>query len=973
MHLPRILTALTLSALALPALAADYLTYNLSTGDVTTFTADAANVNPAAYRGDTMLFIKSPDNIWLGALEVTQKQAKTLGFDSATDAEAAYTRAPGPAIPNLPQDILRYPTKDELTAAWGEELPLKKTDSDTLSQKYNLLGLQGISVTTPAAWGSHTPNDYGYYDLLGNVAEYVTSGTKLFIGGCYQTEYFSRASNFTSTPTDSTNDTCGFRLVYIGPEEKTYTVTVDGKKIVSAVPGETVTFTPAVPAGQYIASWATSPEAIAKELNGEGEETFTMPEENVTIDYTYKPYYKTTVVIEHVGGETTSTTDAECKAGASVTPDPKPEFGYRIDGDPTFEPAVESWDGVSFTMPEGDVTVTYAAKPYVTLTVTGGTVSETEPFMGSSVTLTPKPGAHQVFKSWAVSPTGLTLNGNTLSIPKTGLTPGAAYAATASFETAPRVLVYGGTVTVTAGEDLGNGYYSLGARLLFEADIPSGCKLAGWKTEDETALRTDNAYTVPTDAANTTKTFTAVFEISDTAVGGEATLHFGLEENGAAYGNFGYKAEKAESESKGTTNILHYPVYTEETGDYALFTLTGEGALAFSSTLPTGGDDDTPSPATTSVLPLKRVKPAEGAPFYLGVYETSNAHVAYLFGGKNPDDADYDTAKKTEYDGHTGNAYAYVMEGNDRDWVRGPFAGDTPAVLQKLDERFLTALNTISRLPTKEEIIAAAGKGAKLDLDEEGKERIQKSMVNSPGTSFYTASGVAVNVDGKVVDPYGFYNMWGNYLESLGDGTATGGKKRTGVTGGYASNIFNECNTKFSDAAPRAWAISFRPLIPVTEPITVTVRIGENDTTVQLLPGKTIVRENEAPVLAGYEFQGWQWLDGTPVTAETTAAAEDDRKTLEAVFTPRSLREIAMTYEGCTGPENLIAGSSTTVYTEGTIDTFTVTEGLTAEPNADGTALTVTAPADSALTEAKVTVTLKDGTPAKPGYRFRLR
>lgn len=975
MHLPRILTALTLSALALPALAADYLTYNLSTGDVTTFTADAANVNPAAYRGATMLFIKSPGDVWLGALEVTQKQAKTLGFDSATDAEAAYTRAPGPAIPNLPQDILRYPTEVELTAAWGETLPLEGDDT-TLSQKYNLFGLQGISGITPADWGnkkSHTPNDYGYYDLLGNVAEYVTSGTKLFIGGCYQTEYYSAAGNFISTPTDSANDTCGFRLVYIGPEEKTYTVTVDRKEIGSAVPGETVTFTPAVPAGQYIASWTTSPEAIAKELNGEGEETFTMPEENVTITYTYKPYYATTVVIEHVGGETTSTTDAECKAGASVTPDPKPEFGYRIDGGPTFKPAVESWDGVSFTMPEGDVTVTYAAKPYVTLTVTGGTASETEPFMGSSVTLTPKPGAHQVFKSWAVSPTGLTLKDNTLTVPADSgtVTPGASYTVTATFETAPRILVYGGTVTVgSAEDDLGNGYYRVNAKLTFSAATPAGCTFKGWRTDDSETLRTDNAYTVLGSDVNRTKTFTAVFEISDTDVGGEATLHFGLDENGAAYGNFGYKAE---SESKGTTNILHYPVYTEETGDYALFTLTGEGSLAFSDTLPTGGDDDKPSPATTSVLPLKRVKPAEGAPFYLGVYETSNAHVAYLFGGKNPDDADYDTAKKTEYDGHTGNAYAYVMEGNDRDWVRGPFAGDTPAVLQKLDERFLTALNTISRLPTKEEVIAAAGKGATLDLDEEGNGRIQQSMVNSPGTSFYTASGVAVNVDGKDVDPYGFYNIWGNYLESLGNGTATDGKRRTGVTGGYASNIFKECNTKFSDAAPRAWAISFRPLIPVTEPITVTVKIDENKTSVQLLPGKVIVREDEAPLLAGQEFSHWQWLDGTSVTAETTAAAKDDGKTLEAVFTRRTLREIAMTYEGCTGPENLIAGSSTTVYTEGTIATFSVTEGLTAETNADGTALTVTAPADSALTEAKVTVTLKDGTPAKPGYRFRLR
>lgn len=978
MHLPRILTALTLSALALPALAADYLVYTLGDTSAELVTDPYANGKSIDdYRGATMLFIKSPDNIWLGALEVTEQQAKTMEWINTFTGEGktAYARASGPAIPNLPQNILRFPTASELKNAWSDTPLFENTDRERLKERYNLQ--YGSSSTPPAAWGTPDPDGRGYYDLLGNVAEYA-SDTGKFIGGCHTTAYNSNKNNFETTPIN--NNTCGFRLVYAGQVGKTYTVTVrigdDAKPVGSYVAGTEVDVSEYLTApdeDHYIDSVTVEPPTL--EISPEG--VFAMPAEDVTLTCVVKPYYTITTVLTY-GSEAPVESAAKHKAGDTIAL-PELKSGYRLCQPPavsteTEPPAsVATAEDGSFTMPEANVLAEYAANPYVTLTVTGGTASETEPFMGDSVTLTPTPGPHQVLKAWSVVPSGLTLKDNTLTVPADSgtVTPGASYTVTATFETAPRILVYGGTVTVgSAEDDLGNGYYRVNAKLTFSAATPAGCTFKGWRTDDSETLRTDNAYTVPTDAANTTKSFTAVFEISDTAVGGEAKLHFGLDENGAAYGNFGYKAE---SERKGTTNILHYPVYTEETGDYALFTLTGEGSLAFSDTLPTGGDDDKPSPATTSVLPLKRVKPAEGAPFYLGVYETSNAHVAYLFGGKNPDDADYDTAKKTEYDGHTGNAYAYVMEGNDRDWVRGPFAGDTPAVLQKLDERFLTALNTISRLPTKEEIIAAAGKGATLDLDEEGKERIQKSMVNSPGTSFYTASGVAVNVDGKVVDPYGFYNMWGNYLESLGDGTATGGKKRTGVTGGYASNIFNECNTKFSDAAPRAWAISFRPLIPVTEPITVTVRIGETKTPVQLLPGKAIVREDEAPLLASYEFQGWQWSDGTPVTAETTAAAEDAEKTLEAVFTPRTLREIAMTYEGCTGPENLIAGSSTTVYTEGTIATFSVTEGLTAETNADGTALTVTAPADSALTEAKVTVTLKDGTPAKPGYRFRLR
>ena len=951
MHLPRILTALTLSALALPALAADYLTYNLSTGDVTTFTADAANVNPAAYRGATMLFIKSPDNIWLGALEVTQKQAKTLGFDSATDAEAAYTRASGPAIPNLPQNILRFPTASELKNAWSDTPSFENTDRERLKERYNLF-YGGLSSTPPADWDTPDPDGRGYYDLLGNVAEYA-SDTGKFIGGCYRTEYYSKADNFTSTPTDSTNDTCGFRLVYIGPEEKTYTVTVDGEKIVSAVPGETVTFTPAVPAGQYIASWTTSPEAIAEELNGKGKETFTMPEENVTITYTYKPYYATTVVIEHVDGVTTSTTDAECKAGASVTPDPKPEFGYRIDGAPTFEPAVESWDGVSFTMPEGDVTVTYAAKPYVTLTVTGGTVSETEPFMGDSVTLTPTPGPHQVLKAWSVVPSGLTLKDNTLTVPADSgtVTPGASYTVTATFETAPRILVYGGTVTVgSAEDDLGNGYYRVKAKLTFSAATPAGCTFKGWRTDDSETLRPDNAYTVPTDAANTTKTFTAVFEISDTAVGGEATLHFGLDEDGAAYGNFGYTADT--QTTKASPNTLTAPLYKPRSEQYVLFDLAEKGTLTYADTLP----EET---STTSVLPLKRVAPEGGTPFYMGVYETTSAQMAHLqIRCKEPsqNNADLETAKSNTY------AYTFARDTPTAP-MEGPFAGDTAEICANFDGQYgLREINTAMRLPYKEEY-AAVNNGY-------DGTTVTKAMVN--------ASDNGANLYERIdqVDTYeaadGFYGMWGNYADCLAASSANP-TMRGQVIGGDAACTYKDCVVSNVYTETRLARICFRPVLPVTEPITVTVKIGENETTVQLLPGKTIVRENEAPLLAGYEFQGWQWLDGTPVTAETTAAAEDAGKTLEAVFTPRSLREIAMTYEGCTGPEKLIAGSSTTVYTEGTIDTFSVTEGLTAEPNADDTALTVTAPADSRLTEAKVTVTLKDGTPAKPGYRFRLR
>lgn len=957
MHLPRILTALTLSALALPALAADYLVYTL--GDtsaelVTDPYADGKSIDD--YRGDTMLFIKSPDNIWLGALEVTEQQAKTMKWINTLTGEGktAYARAPGPAIPNLPQNILRFPTASELKNAWSDTPLFENTDRERLKERYNLF--YGFS-TPPADWDTPDPDGRGYYDLLGNVAEYALYAldTGKFIGGCHTTQYNSNKNNFETTPSD--NNTCGFRLVYAGQVGKTYTVTVrigdDDKPVGSYVAGTEVDVSEYLTApdeDHYIDSVTVEPPTL--EISPEG--VFAMPAEDVTLTCVVKPYYTVTTVLTY-GSEAPVESAAKHKAGDTIAL-PELKSGYRLCQPPavstkTEPPAsVATAEDGSFTMPEANVLAEYAAKPYVTLTVTGGTASETEPFMGTSVTLTPKPGAHQVFKSWAVSPTGLTLNGNTLSIPKTGLTPGAAYAATASFETAPRVLVYGGTVTVTAGEDLGNGYYSLGARLLFEADIPSGCKLAGWKTEDETALRTDNAYTVPTDAANTTKTFTAVFEISDTAVGGEATLYFGLDENGAAYGNFGYTADK--QTTKASPNTLTAPLYKPRSEQYVLFDLTEKGTLTYADTLP----EET---STTSVLPLKRVAPEGGTPFYMGVYETTSAQMAHLqIRCKEPsqNNADLETAKS--------NTYAYTF---DRDTptapMEGPFAGDTAEICANFDGQYgLREINTAMRLPHKEEY-AAVNNGY-------DGTTVTEAMVN--------ASDNGANLYERIaqVDTYeaadGFYGMWGNYADSLAASSAKP-TVRGQVIGGDAACTYKDCVVSNVYTETRLARICFRPVLPVTEPITITVKIGENKTTVQLLPGKTIVRENEAPVLAGYEFQGWQWSDGTSVTAETTAAAEDDEKTLEAVFTRRTLREIAMTYEGCTGPENLIAGSSTTVYTEGTIDTFTVTEGLTAEPNADGTALTVTAPADSGLTEAKVTVTLKDGTPAKPGYRFRLR
>lgn len=953
----RLLSALALAVTALPAMAAEYLIYTL--GDpsaelVTDPYADGKTIDD--YRGPTMLFVKSPDGIWLGALEVTEQQAKTMGWINSGEGKTAYARSSGEGIPaNLPQ-TLRFPTAGELKNAWSDTPPFQSTNG--LEEKYNLRTSRFSPAPTPDKWNAQIPNDLGYYDLLGNVAEYAYD-SKNFIGGCHTTEYNSAKNNFETTP--SGEKTCGFRLVYAGQVGKTYTVTIrigdDAKPVGSYVAGTEVDVSEYLTApdeDHYIDSVTVEPPTL--EISPEG--VFAMPAEDVTLTCVVKPYYTVTTVLTY-GSEAPVESAAKHKAGDTIAL-PELKSGYRLCQPPavsteTEPPAsVTTAEDGSFTMPEANVRAEYAAKPYVTLTVTGGTASETAPFMGDSVTLTPTPGPHQVLKAWSVVPSGLTLKDNTLTVPADSgtVTPGASYTVTATFETAPRILVYGGTVTVvgSADDDLGNGYYRVNAKLTFSAATPAGCSFEGWRTDDSETLRTDNAYIVLGSDVNRTKTFTAVFEISDTDVGGEATLHFGLDENDAAYGNFGYTAET--QATKASPNTLTAPLYKPRSEQYVLFDLTEKGTLTYADTLP----EET---STTSVLPLKRVTPEGGTPFYMGVYETTSAQMAHLqIRCKEPsqNNADLESAKSNTY------AYTFARDTPTAP-MEGPFAGDTAEICANFDGQYgLREINTAMRLPYKEEY-AAVNNGY-------DGTTVTEAMVNASDNGANLYERIATVDTYEAAD--GFYGMWGNYADSLAASSAKP-TVRGQVIGGDAACTYKDCVVSNVYTETRLARICFRPVLPVTEPITVTVKIGENETSVQLLPGKAIVRKDEAPLLAGQEFSHWQWSDGTPVTAETTAAAEDDGKTLEAVFTPRSLREIAMTYEGCTGPDKLVAGSSTTVYTEGAIDTFTVTEGLTAEPNADGTALTVTAPADTALTAAKVTVTLKDGTSAKPGYRFRLR
>ena len=528
-----------------------YLVYDLKAQAATSETV--SDPRDATYRNGTqILFVQDPDistDYYIGAFEVTQAQAATLGWRGAKAGGQAYTATTATEIATLPAlpANLSFQTVAQWQAYAGE--PTKPCNvSGGTPEELSFFGYE-VPVETwyEGGYAAVTDPDNGAFDLYGNALEYTAEGR--YIGGCAaRTGYqFNRLNKEGETirdkvPTDSNGrGLLGVRLVYTPPEAQTFTVTVtmNGKQVGEPEghkPGETVTVTPQVPAGHALTRREVTPEGLDEGAALEASFSFKMPAQNVTVAYTSKPY--ATITVE--GGtaalaDGTAAASLRAFAGNAVTLTPR-EPGNKYEAFERWEvpEGVILGEGNVFTVPddiqggeEYTFTATFEITPHATIVVVGGTASASEAVAGETVTLTPRePGKYEEFAGWD-APEGTTVKDNAFTVPT--LTEDVTYTFTARFETIPHatIVVVGGTASAyeaVAGETV---------TLTPPRAAPPYQAFTGWGGPEVK----DNVFTVPELSADVTYTFTATYQYYPRVLvsGGSAVVTNGRQAFGNGY------------------------------------------------------------------------------------------------------------------------------------------------------------------------------------------------------------------------------------------------------------------------------------------------------------------------------------------------------------------------------------------------------------------------------------------------------
>lgn len=702
--------------------------------------------------------------------------------------------------------------------------------------------------------------------------------------------------------------------------------------------------------------------------------TFPMPATDLTFAYTSESYGTITVeggtaTVTHAGEPVAGT---EVVAGDTVTltarePGAHERFtGWAVtegEGEPTpIEPTTDDEtqeSAYTYTIPElqGGETFAFTAHfeiiPYATLTVKNGYAqvngtTVTEVVNGDEVTLIHNAlGAHQVFNGW-VAPEGIAVENNRFTV--SGLTGlGERLTFEAKIQTYPFVRVFGGKVSGTeGGHNDGEGYYYPGTTLNLTPSGLEGYTHIGWSANvngTETTLQ-GNSYTLAADAYDVSIAITALYAAptkpGEAEPGSGATIRLGYAdtEGTKAYDLFGSEVAADVKLDDGYGNVYAFPGYTPA-GAIATFDLT-DNTISYGEPAADAGEQPSlvgyegtyaefwreymawwqkaygteSTSYSNAALTLRRVTRATDDPyddFYLGVYETSIANVAYLQKLCVPNEKE----RLTFLDGRTGDAKPYCftkdflgIEMTERDALIMRYP--VPKVLSMIGEAFEVTVAA----PNKSDLVAVAGTppadnpGAGQGANKDTK--IVKGMV------VCSTNNTVTTVYGMDPDPYGFYGIWGSQWEYVAEGVAVGGARDRGFGACYVDN-----DEGFTIEWNRPYGITFdttfRPKVAVEKPVTVTVqyRVGEATTeigTVEVAPGHPLFADFEkaTPVRAGYTFLRWE-LDGEALTANPTLAAGTTTATLTAVWEESSVF-VEFEYVDCMGPSVGYPGQTICVY-----------------------------------------------------------
>ena len=697
----------------------------------------------------------------------------------------------------------------------------------------------------------------------------------------------------------------------------------------SVYKGENLTLTAAIPSGERFSHWE-GPYGITSSNETKNPLTFTLSQITKDETLTYVARFLPRATIAVTNGSANKTTVFK---GEEVTLSAPTDGSFSYWTGPGITDSNKTQNPLTLTIEtisQSGMTLAFEAKlkPAIKISVKNGSASPTRVYDGGSVTLTARGEKWQCFSAWSGG-SGITdanKTTNPLTLKLSGFTADTSLTYTASFENYPRVMVYGGTVTVDKStNNLGDGYYKVGTKLTLKPHtaLPDGYVFSHWLKKDGSKVTTQN-YVYTVGALGSTETFTVAYKADD-SVTNTNIIYIGnvSESNLTAKTAIGYTALTTSSATYSKNTFKYYGTQ-EASSDYVQLDFATK-KLNYTVT-----EEDANSEANRqTALVMKRVKPASGQPYYVGIHEVTNAQYEKVVNGK---------------DSVAQPLLPHVTLASTR--------GEASTFLTKLKELFGETFVK----PTKTQI-ETISKGAMNNTQTYGDAKITDAMVNCESDK----AGLQ-NSGAQVIDPYGFYDLWGNAAESFqGDDT--------NLWGGYYGTALSFCNLNqatigANTSAPGAirTAITVQPRY--------TVKVTNLNKTFYVLKSQKITLKEQ--VMPGRKFLGWTVKGSTTQTYTTMpqVITVTANTTLTANFS-EALTSLSLTLKNCNGPTTAFPGTTISVYpkTPGTKLTKLTVSPSTAATDVNLTEGTITFKETATGT---VTVTATYQSP-EAGFHFKVR